>query len=132
MTSVSLKPISNSAIGAALLFASQVTTARNAGLFLCGRIIRTRALCRNGISRSISGSLKGKAKAEQVGLNSRVLHFFGQARSIMRQKRRKMQPENTVHKDMSREQLAREFTPDAAHKLRQLLEQNKRAREGDE
>lgn len=50
----------------------------------------------------------------------------------MRQKRRKMQPKNTVHKDMSREQLAREFTPDAAHKLRQLLEQNKRVREGDE
>ncbi|PRD13112.1 hypothetical protein CQW29_22835 [Pantoea coffeiphila] len=76
--------------------------------------------------------MKGKAKAEQLHLNSRVLHCFGQARSIMRQKRRKMQPKNTVHKDMSREQLAREFTPDAAHKLRQLLEQNKRAREGDE
>lgn len=50
----------------------------------------------------------------------------------MRQKRRKAQPENTVHKDMSREQLAREFSPDAAQKLRQLLEQNKRERVGDE
>ena len=128
MTSVSLKQISSTEIGTVLLFASQVTTAKSAGLFSCVPIIRTHALCRNGISRSILGSLKGKAKAEQLELNSRVKHCFGQARSIMRQKRRKMQPENTVHKDMSREQLAREFTPDAAHKLRQLFEQNKRGR----
>lgn len=128
MTSVSLKPISHTTIGAALLFASRVTTARIAGSFSCGQVIRIRAACRNGISRNISGSLKGKAKAEQVQLNSQVPHCLAKARSIMRQKRRKMQPDNTVHKDISREQLIREFSSDAAHKLRQLLEQNKRGR----
>lgn len=50
----------------------------------------------------------------------------------MRQKRRKAQPENTVHKDMAREELVRSFNPQVAFRLRQILEQNKRAREGHE
>lgn len=50
----------------------------------------------------------------------------------MRQKRRKAQPENTVHKDMIREELARSVNPLVADRLRQILEQNKRAREGHE
>ncbi|XUK74893.1 Transcriptional regulator [Erwinia rhapontici] len=50
----------------------------------------------------------------------------------MRQKTKPAQPQNTVHKDMARDQLARGFTPEAVNRLRQLLEQNKRAREGHE
>jgi hypothetical protein len=46
----------------------------------------------------------------------------------MRQKRRKPQPETTVHKDMAREELARQYTPDAGRLLRQALEQAKRGR----
>lgn len=132
MTNDSLKQTSHTGIAAALLCGSPVTIARNAELFSCGQITRIRAACRSGISRSIFGSTKGKVKAEQRQLLSQILHCFGKARSIMRQKRRKAQPENTVHKDMSRELLAREFSPDAAQKLRQLLEQNKRERVGDE
>lgn len=132
MKSVSLKQISRTGIAAALLCASPVTTARSAESFSCGQVTRIRAACRSGISKSIFRSAKGKVKAEQLELDSQILHCFGKARSIMRQKRRKAQPENTVHKDMSRELLAREFSPDAAQKLRQLLEQNKRERVGDE
>lgn len=50
----------------------------------------------------------------------------------MRQKRRKAQPENTAHKDMIREEIARSVNPLVADRLRQILEQNKRAREGHE
>lgn len=41
----------------------------------------------------------------------------------MRQKRRKMQPENTVHKDMVREQVARNISPEVGKKLRQIMDQ---------
>lgn len=50
----------------------------------------------------------------------------------MRQKRRKPQPETTVHKDMTREELARQYSPDAGRLLRQALEQAKRERSGHE
>ncbi|NKG30397.1 hypothetical protein FVB43_10115 [Erwinia rhapontici] len=71
-------------------------------------------------------------KAEQRQLNSRVLQCSSKARLIMRQKTKPAQPQNTVHKDMARDQLARGFTPEAVNRLRQLLEQNKLAREGHE
>ncbi|MBP2157150.1 hypothetical protein J2067_004842 [Erwinia rhapontici] len=132
MKTVLLKPISHTAITGELLCASSAMTARSAGLFSCGRITRIHAACRNGISRSFSGSTKGKVKAEQRQLNSQVPHCLAIARSIMRQKRRKAQPENTVHKDMIREEFARSFNPQVADRLRQILEQNKRAREGHE
>lgn len=45
----------------------------------------------------------------------------------MRQKRRKAQPESTVHKDMAREEFAREFNPQVAERLRQILEAKRRA-----
>lgn len=70
--------------------------------------------------------------AEQLELSSRVQHCFTEARLIMRQKRRKPQPETTVHKDMAREELARQFSPDACRLLRQALEQAKRGRSGHE
>lgn len=71
-------------------------------------------------------------KAEQQQLNSRVLHCFGKARSIMRQKRRLAQPETTVHKDIVREEFVRAFNPQVADRLRQILEANRRARGGHE
>lgn len=46
----------------------------------------------------------------------------------MRQKRRKAQPESTVHKDMAREEFARAFNPQVADRLRQILEANRRGR----
>jgi len=71
--------------------------------------------------------------AEQRELFSRVLlQILPLARSIMRQKRRKSQPETTVHKDMAREELARQYTPDAGRLLRLALEQAKRGRSGHE
>lgn len=132
MKTVLLKPISRTATNGGLLCASSVMTARSAGLFSCGRITRIHAACRNGISRSFSGSTKGKVKAEQRQLNSRVLQCSSKARLIMRQKTKPAQPQNTVHKDMARDQLSRGFTPEAVNRLRQLLEQNKREREGHE
>ncbi len=45
----------------------------------------------------------------------------------MRQKRRNAQPETTDHKDMAREEFARAFNPQAADRLRQILEANRRA-----
>lgn len=50
----------------------------------------------------------------------------------MRQKRRKPQPETTVHKDMAREELARQYSPDAGRLSRQALEHAKRERSGHE
>ncbi|MBD8168666.1 sporulation transcriptional regulator SpoIIID [Erwinia persicina] len=50
----------------------------------------------------------------------------------MRQKRRKAQPESTVHKDMAREEFARAFNPQVADRLRQILEASRRARGGHE
>lgn len=73
--------------------------------------------------------------AEQRELLSRVLHCFRQARSIMRQKRRNTQPENTVHKDMARDEFARQIAPGVGRHLRDALEQAKqlkRERSGDE
>jgi len=63
--------------------------------------------------------------AEQLELNSRVQHCFGKARSIMRHKRRQPQPETTVHKDMAREQFARQHSPDVGRHLREALEHAK-------
>ncbi|MFT4271218.1 MAG: hypothetical protein QM578_09420 [Pantoea sp.] len=53
----------------------------------------------------------------------------------MRQKRRKTQLETTVHKDMAREEFARQIAPDVGRYLRDALEQAKqlkRERSGDE
>lgn len=50
----------------------------------------------------------------------------------MRQKSRKPQHETTVPKDMARDELARQFSPDAGRLLRQALEQAKRERSGHE
>ncbi|QIE96148.1 hypothetical protein QNH99_05975 [Pantoea allii] len=50
----------------------------------------------------------------------------------MRQKRRKPQQETTVHKDMARDELARQYSPDACRLLRQALEQAKREKSGHE
>lgn len=71
-------------------------------------------------------------KAEQQQLNSRVPHCLAKARSIMRQKRRKAQPETTVHKDIVREEFVRAFNPQVADRLRQILEASRRARGGHE
>lgn len=71
-------------------------------------------------------SLKGMA--EQLELNSRVKLCFGKARSIMRHKRRKPQPETTVHKDMAREQFARQIAPGVGRHLRDALELAKQLR----
>jgi len=43
----------------------------------------------------------------------------------MRQKRRQPQPETTVHKDMAREQFARQHSPDVGRHLREALEHAK-------
>ncbi|WP_456309799.1 hypothetical protein [Serratia proteamaculans] len=48
----------------------------------------------------------------------------------MRQKTKPAQPQNTVHKDMVREEFARSFNPQVADRLRQILEQKKSEREG--
>lgn len=53
----------------------------------------------------------------------------------MRQKRRKPQPETTVHKDMAREEFARQIAPGVGRHLRDALEHAKqlqRERSGDE
>lgn len=50
----------------------------------------------------------------------------------MRQKRRKPQQETTVHKDMARDELARQYSPEACCLLRQALEQAKRGKSGHE
>ncbi|WP_181135621.1 hypothetical protein [Pantoea ananatis] len=50
----------------------------------------------------------------------------------MRQKRRKPQQETTVHKDMAREELVRQYSPEVGRQLRQVLEQVKRERSGHE
>ncbi|MCW0353979.1 hypothetical protein NB716_002773 [Pantoea ananatis] len=50
----------------------------------------------------------------------------------MQQRRRKPQQETTVHKDMARDELARQFSSDAGRLLRQALEQAKRERSGHE
>ncbi|WP_288430687.1 hypothetical protein [uncultured Pantoea sp.] len=50
----------------------------------------------------------------------------------MQQRRRKPQQETTVHKDMVRDEIARQFSPDAGRLLRQALEQAKRERSGHE
>lgn len=50
----------------------------------------------------------------------------------MRQKRRKPQQETIVHKDMARDELARQYSPDACRLLRQALEQAKREKSGHE
>ncbi|WP_161780554.1 hypothetical protein [Pantoea ananatis] len=50
----------------------------------------------------------------------------------MRQKRRKPQLETTVHKDMAREELVRQYSPEVGRQLRQVLEQVKRERSGHE
>ena len=73
--------------------------------------------------------------ADQRELISLVQLCFPQARSIMRQKRRKPQPETTVHKDMAREEFARQIAPGVGRHLRDALEHAKqlqRERSGDE
>lgn len=132
MTNDSLKQTSHTGIAVALLYGSPATTARSAESFSCGQVTRIRAACRSGISRSIFGRTKEKVKAEQRQLLSQILHCFGKARSIMRQKRRKAQPENTVHKDMIREQLARSSSPRLAELLREILQKDRLRREGHE
>lgn len=100
-------------------------------LFSCVLDMNTNAVYRSGISRNISE--KSGRMAEQRELFSRVLlQILPLARSIMRQKRCKPQPETTVHKDMAREELARQYSPDAGRLLRQALEQAKRGRSGHE
>ncbi len=75
----------------------------------CGLITNICAVCRNGTSRSISS--RWERATEQRQLFSRVLlQILPLARSIMRQKRSKPQQETTVHKDMARDELARQYS----------------------
>lgn len=132
MTALS-KPINNTATGAALWLTSSVMTGKNGASSSCALAIRMSVLFQKIISKGTSGSLKGKA--EQLELNSLVLLCFRQARLIMRQKRRKPQPETTVHKDMAREEFARQIAPCVGRHLRDALEHAKqlqRERSGDE
>lgn len=125
-----LKPTSAFGTSAALSCASSVTTGRNVGSSSCGPNTNICAVCRNGTSRSISS--RWERATEQRELSSRVQRCFWEARSIMQQRRRKPQQETTVHKDMARDELVRQFSPDAGRLLRQALEQAKRERSGHE
>lgn len=125
-----LKPTNALRTSVVLSCASSVTTGRNVESSLCGLTMNIFAVCRNGISKSIS--VRFERVAEQGELFSRVQHCFWEARSIMQQRRRKPQQETTVHKDMARDELARQFSPDAGRLLRQALEQAKRERSGHE
>lgn len=125
-----LKPTSAFRTSAALLFASSVTTGRNVGSSSCGLITNIFAVCLSGTSRSIS--LRWERATEQRQLSSRVQRCFWEASLIMRQKRRKPQQETTVHKDMAREELVRQYSPEVGRQLRQVLEQVKRERSGHE
>ena len=126
MMIVLLVPTKNTATGGALSSALSVTTGKNAELFSCGQVIPKSVSYRNGISRNISESLKGKA--EQRQLVSPVLQCLSKARLIMRQKTKPAQPQNTVHKNITRAQFAQGFSPGAVSKLRLLLEANKRGK----
>lgn len=133
MMNVSLKQTNSGAISAALSCAWSVMTGRNGRFCSFAPTGRTMsALCRSGYLNRISGCTKGKVKAEQQQLNSPIKHCLTKARSIMRQKRRKAQPESTVHKDMAREEFARAFNPQVADRLRQILEAKRRAGGGHE
>ncbi|ADU69457.1 hypothetical protein Pat9b_2145 [Pantoea sp. At-9b] len=61
-----LKPINDTATGGALLCALSVMTGRTGASSSCGPIIRICVSYRSGISRSISGSLKGMAEQREL------------------------------------------------------------------
>lgn len=109
-------------IGGASSLTLSAMTDRKDGSSSNVQTTNTCAVYRSGISRNIFG--KSGRMAEQRELSSRVLlQILPLARSIMRQKRRKPQPETTVHKDIVRDEFMRLIAPGVGRHLRDALEQ---------